>query len=308
MKSVEYKPGANMKKNYSYVLWISILIIFFCILKKNSEFNQAWVDSYMERMRLEEFLKSRISKDREEEIKKLTRKADEIRIQAFLDRKIKEKTQAESQAAAKHVQDLAKKYPQVKGRIIIKGTKIDFPVVQGKDNQFYLDHNFDNKYYINGAVFIDYVHKGDFSDQNTVIYGHNVRIGYIFHDLDKFRDKNFIKNYSEIIIDTPEKRRIFEVICAMDIKVDADYRFYEYDDDEFKDYLKLIKENNILENKPLPKKEDKLLTLSTCSDISDRYAIVAVETTGKIVRPKDFDFKKEMILQDRRATTDIFIY
>lgn len=308
MKSVEYKPGANMKKNYSYVLWISILIIFFCILKKNSEFNQAWVDSYLARIKEEQFLKSRVDEHRAGEIKSIISKAEKKRLTALLEARIRQKLEDESKKAANYVKDLAKKYPQVKGRIIIKGTKIDFPVVQGKDNQFYLDHNFDNKYYINGAVFIDYVHKGDFSDQNTVIYGHNVRIGYIFHDLDKFRDKNFIKNHSEIIIDTPEKRRIFEVICAMDIKVDADYRFYEYDDEEFKDYLKLIKDNNILENKPLPKKEDKLLTLSTCSDISDRYAIVAVETTGKIVRPKDFDFKKEMILQDRRATTDIFIY
>ena len=308
MKSVEYKPGAIMKKNYSYVLWISILIIFFCILKKNSEFNQAWVDSYLARIKEEQFLKSRVDEHRAGEIKSIISKAEKKRLTALLEARIRQKLEDESKKAANYVKDLAKKYPQVKGRIIIKGTKIDFPVVQGKDNQFYLDHNFDNKYYINGAVFIDYVHKGDFSDQNTVIYGHNVRIGYIFHDLDKFRDKNFIKNHSEIIIDTPEKRRIFEVICAMDIKVDADYRFYEYDDEEFKDYLKLIKDNNILKNKPLPKKEDKLLTLSTCSDISDRYAIVAVETTGKFVRPKDFDHQKDLLLHDRRKTRDIFIY
>ena len=135
-----------------------------------------------------------------------------------------------------------------------------------------------------------------------------MRIGYIFHDLDKFRDKNFVKNHSEIIIDTPLARRTFDVICAMDVHVDADYRFNYYDDQEFEEYLKLIKENNILENKPLPKKEDKLITLSTCSDIKDRYAIVAVETTGKFVRPKDFDLKKQMILQDKRSTTNTFIY
>lgn len=308
MKSVEYKPGAIMKKNYSYVLWISILIIFFCILKKNSEFNQAWVDSYLARIKEEQFLKSRVDEHRAGEIKSIISKAEKKRLTALLEARIRQKLEDESKKAANYVKDLAKKYPQVKGRIIIKGTKIDFPVVQGKDNQFYLDHNFDNKYYINGAVFIDYVHKGDFSDQNTVIYGHNVRIGYIFHDLDKFRDKNFIKNHSEIIIDTPEKRRIFEVICAMDIKVDADYRFYEYDDEEFKDYLKLIKDNNILKNKPLPKRDDKLITLSTCSDIKDRYAIVAVETTGKFVRPKDFDHQKDLLLHDRRKTRDIFIY
>ena len=196
----------------------------------------------------------------------------------------------------------------MKGRIIIDGTEIDFPVVQGDDNEFYLDHDYDNSYYINGGVFIDYIHKGDFSDQNTVIYGHNVRIGYIFHDLDKFRDKNFVKNHSEIIIDTPIERKTFDVICAMDVNVDADYRFNYYDDDEFEDYLKLIKENNILEGKPLPKKDDKLLTLSTCSDLNDRFAIVAVETTGKIKKHKNFNHQKEKLLQDKRFSTNTFIY
>lgn len=297
-----------MKKNYTYILWIFAIIGFFSILKKTSQVNQAWIDSYMEKIRLEEFFKSRISTDREEEIKKITRKADEKRVQAFLEANIREKIEAESQKAANHVKELAKTYPQVKGRIIIGGTKIDFPVVQGDDNEFYLDHDYDGSYYINGGVFIDHVHNGDFSDDNTVIYGHNVRIGYIFHDLDKFRDKNFIKDHSEIIIDTPVERKIFDVVCAMDIDQDANYRAYSYDGLDYDNYIKMIKENNILENKPLPTRDDKIITLSTCSDINDRYAIVAIERKDKFVRPKDFDHRKDLILQDKRSTTDIFIY
>ena len=94
----------------------------------------------------------------------------------------------------------------------------------------------------------------------------------------------------------------------MDVNVDADYRFNYYDDDEFEDYLKLIKGNNILEGKPLPKKDDKLLTLSTCSDLNDRFAIVAVETTGKIKKTKNFNHQKEKLLQDKRFSTNTFIY
>ena len=297
-----------MKETYTHILWIFFLIIFFLSLEKTSQISHDWSQAYLQRLADERFFSSRISKKREEEINKITKKAKEKRADALLEANIKENIKKESDKAASYVRDLAKTYPQVKGRIIIDGTEIDFPVVQGDDNEFYLDHDYDNSYYINGGVFIDYVHKGDFSNQNTVIYGHNVRIGYIFHDLDKFRDKNFVKNHSEIIIDTPLARRTFDVVCAMDIKDDADYRFYEYDDEEFKDYLNLIKENNILENKPLPKKEDKLITLSTCSDFKDRFAIVAVETTGKFLRPKDFDLKKQMILQDRRSTTNTFIY
>lgn len=297
-----------MKKNYSYILWIFFLLLFFFTLKKTNEFNTAWVDSQVAKIELERFYKSRVDDHRAEEIENIISKANKKRMEAIYEGYLRRKSEVESQKAAKHVKDLAKKYPQVKGRIIIGGTKIDFPVVQGKDNEFYLDHDYDNRYYINGGVFIDYVHKGDFSDQNTVIYGHNVRIGYIFHDLDKFRDKNFIKNHSEIIIDTPIKRRIFDVVCAMDVDVNADYRFNYYDDEEFKAYLKLIKDNNILKGKPLPKRDDKLITLSTCSDVKDRFAIVAIERKDKFLRPKDFAYKIEKLLHDRRKTRDIFIY
>lgn len=297
-----------MKKDYSYILWIFFLLVFFFTLKKTNEFNQTWVDSQIAKMELERFYKSRVDEHRAEEIENIISKANKKRMEAIYEGYLRRKSEGESQKAAKHVKDLAKKYPQVKGRIIIGGTKIDFPVVQGKDNEFYLDHDYDNSYYINGGVFIDYVHKGDFSDQNTVIYGHNVRIGYIFHDLDKFRDKNFVKNHSEIIIDTPIKRRIFDVVCAMDVDVNADYRFNYYDDEEFKAYLKLIKDNNILKGKPLPKRDDKLITLSTCSDVKDRFAIVAIERKDGFVRPKDFAYKIEKLLHDKRFSTDIFIY
>ena len=297
-----------MKKNYNSILWIFALIVFLFILQKTNQVNQALLDSYIKKIRLEDYFKSRLTKAGEEEMKKIIRKAEEKRTEVFLDQQIKQKSEEESQKAAKHVRDLAKKYPQVKGRIIIAGTKIDFPIVQGKNNEFYLDHDFDNRYYINGGVFIDYVHKGDFSDYNTVIYGHNVRIGYIFHDLDKFRDKNFIKNHSEIIIDTPIKRRIFDVVCAMDVDVDADYRFNDYTDEEFKAYLDLIKKSNILKGKALPTKKDKLITLSTCSDIKDRYAVVAVERKEKYKRPKDFDHKKDLVIEDKRNSLNISIY
>ncbi len=308
MKSVEYKPGDNMKKNYSNILWALAFVLLFVFLYKNDRLTQEKI-SYFEEENMRRFYSSnRIDKAREEEIDNIVKKADEGRLMAFLKNKIREESDAEAAAGVNHVRELQKTYPQVKGRIIVDGTSIDFPVVQGEDNEFYLDHDYDGSYYINGGVFIDYVHKGDFSDQNTVIYGHNVRIGYIFHDLDKFRDKNFIKKHSEIIIDTPVARRTFEVICAMDVHVDDDYRFNYYDDDEFEDYLKLISENNILEDRPLPKKDDKILTLSTCSDVRDRYAIVAVEKKEAYVNKKDFNYPRAIASLRKRQGQNISIY
>lgn len=297
-----------MKKSYKYILWLFAFIIFFLTLKKTNEFSQAWNKTYLTRLAEEKFYRSRISKAREEEIEEIVQKANEKRLAGLLKNRMKNELQNAGKESIAHVNELKESYPDIRGRIIIPGTEIDFPIVQGDDNDFYLDHDYDGSYYINGGVFIDHLHNGDFSDQNTVIYGHNVRIGYIFHDLDKFRDKNFVKKHSEIIIDTPKERRTFDVVCAMDVDVDADYRYNYYYEEDFDDYLKLIKDNNIIEGKPLPKIEDKLITLSTCSDFNDRFAIVAVERKDKYMRPKNFNHQKEKLLQDKRFSTDIFIY
>lgn len=297
-----------MKKSYTYILWFIAFIVFFLTLKKTNEFSQAFNESYLTRLAEEKFYRSRISKDREEEIEGIVQKANEKRLVGLLKNRIKNEVQADGKDSVAHVNELKETYPDIKGRIIIPGTEIDFPIVQGTDNEFYLDHDYDGSYYINGGVFIDHLHNGDFSDQNTVIYGHNVRIGYIFHDLDKFRDKNFVKNNSEIIIDTPKERRTFEVVCAMDVDVDADYRYNYYYEEDFGDYLKLIKENNIIEGKPLPKIEDKLITLSTCSDLNDRFAVVAVETTKKFSEKKGYKKRKNKLLNDKRMTRQTLIY
>lgn len=297
-----------MKKSYKYILWLFAFIIFFLTLKKTNEFSQAWNKTYLTRLAEEKFYRSRISKAREEEIEEIVQKANEKRLAGLLKNRIKNELQNAGKESIAHVNELKVSYPDIRGRIIIPGTEIDFPIVQGDDNDFYLDHDYDGSYYINGGVFIDHLHNGDFSDQNTVIYGHNVRIGYIFNDLNKFRDKNFIKDHSEIIIDTPRERRFFDIVSAMDIGEDENYRFYSFEDDEFESYLNLIKENNILEEKPLPKKEDKLLTLSTCSDINDRFAIVAVERKDEYENYKDFKIKEDKYLNDKRATTRTYIY
>ncbi len=297
-----------MKKIYTYILGLFFLIIFFFTLKKNSDFSQDFNEKYLARLAEEKFLRSRISKAREEEIRKIVKNKEQKRLVGLLENTMKNELVEAGKESVAHVNALKKTYPDIRGRIIIPGTEIDFPIVQGEDNDFYLDHDYDGSYYINGGVFIDHLHKGDFSDQNTVIYGHNVRIGYIFHDLDKFRDKNFVKNHSEIIIDTPKGRRTFEVVCAMDVDVDADYRYNYYYDEYFDDYIKLIKENNIIEGKGLPKIDDKLITLSTCSDLNDRFAIVAVETTNKFSENKAYRKRKNKLLNDRRMDREISIY
>lgn len=171
---------------------------------------------------------------------------------------------------------LAKKYKHIIGRIVVDGTEIDFPIVQGADNTFYLDHGYKDEYNLFGAVFMDARNAKDFMDFNSIVYGHNVRSGHIFHDLDKLKDEDFVQNHPYIIVDTLEERHVYEVVAVYTAGAYEDYRSPSYSDEAYEALLKRIKEKNLLQ-KQMPEGEFKMLTLSTCSDVDDRLAIHAIE-------------------------------
>ena len=77
------------------------------------------------------------------------------------------------------------------GWITIDGTAIDYPVVQGDDNSYYLTHDFNNSSSIQGSIFMDYRNQPDFSDWNNIVYGHNMDNGSMFGALVKYRKQAF---------------------------------------------------------------------------------------------------------------------
>lgn len=174
------------------------------------------------------------------------------------------------------IKSLKSKYKNVIGRIIIPGTDIDFPIVKGSDNSFYLDHNYKNEYHPFGAVFMDARNSDDFSDINSILYGHNVRSGHVFHDLEKFTDTDFSNSHKEIIIDTPKERSVYEIIAVYTAGEYDNYRSPSYFQDEWKDFLNRMKMKNKINNS-INIDDKNILTLSTCSDEDDRLVIHAVK-------------------------------
>lgn len=181
----------------------------------------------------------------------------------------------EIEAGREFVESLHKSYPQVIGRILIENLELDFPIVKGNDNSFYLNHDYTGAYHPFGAVFMDARNSKDFTDQNTILYGHNVRSGHVFNSLNKYRDAEYAKENPYIIVDTLEGRLKYKIFAIYDVGVYEDYRSPSYSEDKWNDFLSLIKEKNILKS-PMPDFEDKILTLSTCSDIDDRMTVQAV--------------------------------
>lgn len=146
--------------------------------------------------------------------------------------------------------------------------EISYPVVQGEDNNFYLHQTYEKNYNFAGTIFIDYENKRDFSDCNTLVYGHNMKNGSMFGHLKKFAEDQETYNKSKYFwILTPEKNYRYEIISAYTTGVNSDtYTLFKGPGDEFQKYLETIRGYSEIKTdaEDLTIK-DKIVTLSTCT-------------------------------------------
>ena len=186
-----------------------------------------------------------------------------------------EKKRQEEAPELNIVAQLKAKYLDMVGWITIEGTDIDFPVVQGKDNEFYLNHTYKGEYHPFGEVFMDKDDKPDYSDQNTVLYGHNVRSGHVFHDLEQYKEQAFRDAHPYIDIDTVDGKKTYEIVAVYTASAYDPYRKPNYSEEEWEKFREWVKGKNRIK-KSLPDRDARILTLSTCSDEEDRLVVHAV--------------------------------
>jgi sortase B len=147
----------------------------------------------------------------------------------------------------------------------INNTNINYPVVQGNDNSYYLNHDFQHKKSKVGTVFIDYRNNLEKS-RNIIIYGHNMNDGSMFHDLVKYKDVDFYKANSEIMITSDNKEykyKIFSVYVAK--STDNYFKIVFNSAKEFESYLNDVMNKSLINSDIKAGSGDKIITLSTCS-------------------------------------------
>ncbi len=182
---------------------------------------------------------------------------------------------------------LAKVNPDVKGWIYIKGTGINYPIVQASDNTTYLHRTFEGKDSFIGAIFLDAGCEADFSLENSIVYGHNLKNGQMFGMLKKHYDTEYnsdadYKKHQKIWIITPEKEIEYKVFAAREIDVNADSDVYTISfasEEEYASYLKDALEKSLYTLKTKPDSADNTLTLSTCTSSSEagRFIVQATQ-------------------------------
>lgn len=183
---------------------------------------------------------------------------------------------SEEDSQAQAFVNLQAVYPQVVAWIQVPGTAIDYPVVQGADNAFYLDHDFRGEYHPFGAIYLEAENLADFSDQNTVIYGHGVQTGRQFGDLDRYRDPDFAAAHSEVWVRRDDGLHPYKVVAFYEALPDENFRSPVYGEEEWTDFINRVAERNLL-SFPLPDRDEQILTLQTCKTDEVRWVLHAVK-------------------------------
>lgn len=150
-------------------------------------------------------------------------------------------------------------------------SEINYPVVQGRDNEEYLKRTFEANTNKLGTLFVDVNNPGDFSGRNTFIYGHNMKNGSMFAQLLKYKDDSFYKEHPYFYIYTPDgKVRTYEIFSAGVVKDTSDSYIMDYADDAaFQSYIDYIKQQSAYPTSAEVTTASKIVSLSTCTNVRD---------------------------------------
>ncbi|MEA5026688.1 MAG: class B sortase [Erysipelotrichaceae bacterium] len=163
--------------------------------------------------------------------------------------------------------------------IKIDDSVIDYPVVQGSDNEYYLNHLFDKTVNKMGSIFMDYRSNDDFSDRNTIIYGHNMKNGSMFAALTAYQQQDFYNTHQTISLYTVTNNYEVLIFAGFLTESTADYLQLTFvDDQDFLNYVAALRSASDFESTVSVDADDRLITLSTCAyDFADaRYALYGI--------------------------------
>ncbi len=157
---------------------------------------------------------------------------------------------------------------------------ISYPICQGSDNSYYLHKTFRREDLFAGAIFADYMNSPDFSDPNTIVYGHNMKNGSMFGMLKFLREQATYDSAPYFWILTPEGNYRYHIYAAMSTPLDSEvYTFFEGRGEEFAAWEKRMQAASDVKNDVTFSENDFTVTLSTCTSDSSLRCVVL----GKLV-------------------------
>lgn len=177
--------------------------------------------------------------------------------------------------------------PDVVGWLNSEGTVIDYPVMHGATNDTYLHANWKGSYSVSGSIFTNYRCRGDLSDLNTIIYGHNMKDGSMFHSIKSYNTQSYYENHPYMWYVTPEANYVLYVVGAFVAETTSPV-YSTYDSvDEVRDLLRYAKTHSDftpdyvisgLDADTIVENAKRMVVLSTCSyEFNNaRFVVIAV--------------------------------
>lgn len=171
---------------------------------------------------------------------------------------------------------LKEKNSDTVGYLKVNGTDIENVVVKGRDNSYYLKHNFNKEYNTAGWIFADYHNKLDGTDRNVIIYGHNMRNNTMFGTLKNVLNEEWkdVEENRFITFITEEDSYIYEVFSVYQIEAEDYYMSTDFkNNQEFLKFANTLKSRSKYNFDVDIKEEDSILTLSTCAN-NNKYRVI----------------------------------
>ena len=174
--------------------------------------------------------------------------------------------------------DLLKINNETKGWIQVNGTNINYPFVQTSNNDYYLTHSYDKSYNQAGWVFMDYRNDTESLDKNTILYAHGMNNKTMFGSLRNILNSSWYNNTNNHIIklSTPTENTLWQVFSVYHIETTNDYIQTEFtSDEEYQTFLDTLKGRSAVIFDTTLNTTDKILTLSTCYNKTDKVVMHA---------------------------------
>lgn len=156
--------------------------------------------------------------------------------------------------------------PDVIGWILLPDTDINYPILQGTDNDYYLNHTWMGEKNAVGSIFMEYRNQPDFTQYNTILYGHNMINGSMFSDLGRYTGASFQKDHPYVYLVTEEGPLRYEIFSAYQAQLGSTTYGLSFNQEETKkEFLIHALQNSKFDMGIAPELTDRILTMSTCS-------------------------------------------
>ena len=176
-------------------------------------------------------------------------------------------------------------YPDTAAWIKMKNSAINYPIAYGdsliperRGNEFYLHHLMDGRYQNSGTLFLDVQNGRHLNSKVLVVYGHHMRDGSMFADIDKFQKQSYYDSHKEMELETPSGKYKVYPIAGIKTTGSDDYVRYRFgSDQDFMKYVQRFEKNSTFRSEQKVSAKDRLILFSTCDySLEDgRYALIA---------------------------------